>query len=111
MSALLWPRAMPSANADTAWATATYQQAETLFQAGKYDQALALYEQIIGREPEAKASYCRAGTAAAGAGRLDKAIGYYKACEKIYPESMLPIRDDYRQYAKLLQEGRRKQRW
>jgi len=90
LSALLWPRAMPSAKADTAWATSTYQQAETLFQAGKYDQALALYEQIIGREPEAKASYCRAGTAAAGAGRLVKAIGYYKVCEKIYPESMLP---------------------
>ena len=51
---------------------------------------MALYEQIIGRESGAKLSYCRAGTAAAGAGRLNKAIGYYKTCELVYPESMLP---------------------
>ena len=81
---------MPVAMADTAWATTAYQQAENLFQAGQYDQALALYEQIIAREPGAKLSYCRAGTAAAGAGQLDKAIGFYKTCEQLYPESMLP---------------------
>jgi hypothetical protein len=51
---------------------------------------LSLYEQIIAREPGAKLSYCRAGTAAAGAGKLGKAIGYYKTCEQIYPESLLP---------------------
>ena len=80
----------PAARADTAWATATYQQAEKLYQAGKYDQALALYEQIILREPGAKLSYCRAGTAAAGAGQLGKAIYYYKNCESLYPDSLLP---------------------
>ena len=80
----------PAARADTAWATATYQQAEKLIQAGKYDQALALYEQIIAREPGAKLSYCRAGTAAAGTGRLSKAIDYYKSCERLYPDSLLP---------------------
>lgn len=88
--ALLPFLALPAARADTAWATQTYQQAEKLFQAGRYDQALALYDQIIAREPGAKLSYCRAGTAAAGAGRLNKAIGYYKTCEQIYPESLLP---------------------
>jgi tetratricopeptide (TPR) repeat protein len=88
--ALSFAAAMPVAMADTAWATTAYQQAENLFQAGQYDQALALYEQIIGREPGAKLSYCRAGTAAAGAGQLVKAIGFYKTCEQLYPESMLP---------------------
>ena len=80
----------PRAVADTAWATATYQQAEKLFQAGQYPQALALYEQIIAREPAAKLSYCRAGTAAAGAGQLNKAIAFYKSCEALYPDSLLP---------------------
>jgi len=81
--------AAPAA-ADTAWATATYQQAEKLFQAGQYTQALALYEQIIAREPEAKLSYCRAGTAASGAGQLAKAITYYKSCKQVLPDSLLP---------------------
>jgi tetratricopeptide (TPR) repeat protein len=76
--------------ADTAWATQTYQQAEKLFQAGQYDKALALYEQVIAREPSAKLSYCRAGTAAAGAGQLAKAIAYYKSCKQILPDSLLP---------------------
>ncbi len=80
---------LPAA-ADTEWATATYQQAEKLFQAGQYAQALALYEQIIAREPEAKLSYCRAGTAASGAGQLTKAITYYKSCKQILPDSLLP---------------------
>jgi tetratricopeptide (TPR) repeat protein len=88
--ALFFAPAMPVAKADTTWATTTYQQAEKLFQAGQYDQALALYEQIIAREPDAKLSYCRAGAAAAGTGRLDKAIGFYKTCEQLLPESMLP---------------------
>ena len=78
------------AAADTAWAIATYQQAEKLFQAGQFAQALALYEQIITREPSAKLSYCRAGTAAAGAGQLAKAITYYKSCKQVLPESLLP---------------------
>ena len=69
---------------------ATYQQAEKLDEAGQYDQALALYEQIIAREPEAKLSFCRAGTAAAGAGQLKKAINYYKSCEQVFPDSLLP---------------------
>lgn len=88
--ALTFGLAVHAVSADTTWATETYQQAEKLFQAGKYDQALALYEEIIAREPGAKLSFCRAGTAAAGAGQLGKAIGYYKTCEQLYPESLLP---------------------
>lgn len=87
----LWLTAFaPPALADTAWATTTYQQADKLFQAGQYAQALALFEQIIAREPTAKLSYCRAGTAAAGVGDLKKAIAYYKSCEALYPDSLLP---------------------
>jgi len=80
----------PNASADTSWAEKTYRQAEKLADAGHYDQALALYEQIIAREPGAKLSYCSAGTAAAGTGQLDKAIGYYKTCEKLFPRSLTP---------------------
>src|SRR5262249_52358669 len=36
--------------ADTAWAKATFTQAQTLADAGAYEQALALYQQIIARE-------------------------------------------------------------
>ncbi len=89
-AALLLTAEAAPARADTAWATATYQQAEKLYAAGQYAQALALYEQIIAREPEAKLSFCRAGTAAAGAGQLKKAINYYKSCEQVYPDSLLP---------------------
>src|SRR5262249_51103897 len=32
----------------------------------------------------------RAGTAAAGAGQLAKAINYYKGCKEVLPESLLP---------------------
>lgn len=79
------------AGADTSnWAEQTYQQAQKLAAAGKYDQALALYEQIIAREPTAKLSYCSAATAAAGTGQLDKAIGYDKTCKKLFPEALTP---------------------
>jgi tetratricopeptide (TPR) repeat protein len=89
-AALMLVTATTPARADSAWATQTYQQAEKLYEAGQYVQALALYEQIIAREPEAKLSFCRAGTAAAGAGQLQKAINYYKSCEQVYPDSLLP---------------------
>jgi tetratricopeptide (TPR) repeat protein len=78
------------ARADTAWAQATFRQAETLSAAGRYEEALALYQQIIAREPSAKLSYCRAGTAAAGAGSLAQAIGYYQTCERLLPDSIEP---------------------
>jgi len=80
----------PPAWADTAWAQATFKQAESLAAAGQYEQALALYQQIIAREPDAKLSYCRAGTAAAGTGALSLAIDYYKTCKKLIPESIEP---------------------
>jgi tetratricopeptide (TPR) repeat protein len=70
MASLSWP-----ARADTAWAEATFKQAEGLANAGQYEQALALYQQFIAREPTAKLSYCRAGTMAAGIGNLPRAIG------------------------------------
>ena len=41
------------AEADSAWAEATFRQAEGLADAGQYEQALALYQQIIAREPGA----------------------------------------------------------
>jgi tetratricopeptide (TPR) repeat protein len=76
--------------ADTAWAKATFTQAQTLADAGQYEQALALYQQIIAREPTAKASYCRAGTMSAGIGNLPQAIDYYKTCERLLPDSIEP---------------------
>jgi tetratricopeptide (TPR) repeat protein len=78
------------ARADTAWAEATFKQAEGLANAGQYEQALALYQQIIAREPTAKSSYCRAGTMAAGIGNLPQAIDYYKACKQLLPDSIEP---------------------
>jgi tetratricopeptide (TPR) repeat protein len=83
-------RAPVPAYADTGWARATFHQAETLAAAGHYEQALALYQQIIAREPSAKLSYCRAGTAAAGAGSLSQAIGYYQTCERLLPDAIEP---------------------
>ncbi len=80
----------PASRADSVWATATFRQAETLAAAGEYEQALALYQQIIAREPTAKLSYCRAGTAAAGTGALPQAIEYYRTCKKLLPESIEP---------------------
>jgi tetratricopeptide (TPR) repeat protein len=76
--------------ADTAWAEATFKQAEGLANAGQYEQALALYQQIIAREPTAKLSYCRAGTMAAGIGNLPQAIDYYKTCKQLLPDSIEP---------------------
>jgi tetratricopeptide (TPR) repeat protein len=87
---LIAAAAIAPAHAETGWAQATFRQAETLAAAGRYEQALALYQQIIGREPSAKLSYCRAGTAAAGAGLLAQAIGYYQTCERLLPDSLEP---------------------
>jgi tetratricopeptide (TPR) repeat protein len=78
------------ATADSGWATATFKQAESLAAAGQYEQALALYQQIIAREPTAKLSYCRAGTAAAGTGALPLAIDYDKTCKQLFPNSIEP---------------------
>jgi len=82
-----WPGA---ARADTAWAKTTFDQAGKLSGAGHYAEALALYEQIIAREPTAKLSYCQAGAAAAGTGDLAKSIGYYQTCRKLFPEALTP---------------------
>ena len=78
------------AEADSAWAEATFRQAEGLADAGQYEQALALYQQIIAREPGAKLSYCRAGAASAGTGDLPEAIAYYKTCKQLLPDSIEP---------------------
>jgi tetratricopeptide (TPR) repeat protein len=78
------------ARADTAWAQATFKQAEALADAGQYQQALALYQQIIAREPTAKLSFCRAGTMEAALGDFPQAIGDYKTCERLLPESVEP---------------------
>ena len=78
------------ARADTAWAQATFKQAEGLADSGQYEQALALYQQIIAREPEAKLSFCRAGTMSAAIGDFPQAIDYYKTCERLLPESIEP---------------------
>ena len=78
------------ARADTAWAQATFKQAEGLADAGQYEQALALYQQIIAREPEAKLSFCRAGTMSAAISDFPQAIDYYKTCERLLPDSIEP---------------------
>lgn len=82
--------ASPAARADTAWAEATFKQAEGLADAGQYDQALTLYQQIIAREPTAKLSFCRAGTMEAALGNFPQAIEDYKTCERLLPDSVEP---------------------
>ena len=89
---ILLPAMLESApaEADSAWAEATFRHAEGLADAGQYEQALALYQQIIAREPGAKLSYCRAGAASAGTGDLPEAIAYYKTCKQLLPDSIEP---------------------
>jgi tetratricopeptide (TPR) repeat protein len=82
--------ASPPARADTAWAQATFKQAGDLADAGQYEQALALYQQIIAREPTAKLSFCRAGTMEAALGNFPQAIGDYRTCERLLPDSIEP---------------------